>query len=176
MRTCPRCQVNYPDETEFCPRDGSALPSNLTAAEARLAAALATRFRILRRLGSGGMGTVFLAEQVHVGHRRVAVKIVHRRLLDDPEFLIRFRNEAASTGRIHHPNVVTVYESGEGDDGTPYLAMEYLEGKTLGELLRQQSPCPSVTSWTSFSRCRVGSMRRTGRESFTGISSPTTSS
>jgi len=54
-----------------------------------------------------------------------------RKLLDDPDFLLRFQNEASSTGRIHHVNVVTIYESGQADDSTPYIAMEFLEGESL---------------------------------------------
>jgi serine/threonine-protein kinase len=84
------------------------------------------------------MGTVFLAEQIAVGNRPVALKVLLRKLLDDPEFLLRFHNEAASTGRIHHPNVVTIYESGQADDGTPYIAMEYLEGGTLRDELKDR--------------------------------------
>ena len=58
--------------------------------EAQLAAGLSRRFRLVRRLGAGGMGTVFLAEQVGVGNRPVALKVLNRKLLDDPEFLLRF--------------------------------------------------------------------------------------
>jgi hypothetical protein len=110
--------------------------------DASLAAGLARRFRIVRRLGAGGMGTVFLAEQIAVGNRPVALKVLNRKLLDDPEFLLRFQNEAASTGRICHPNVVTIYESGQGDDGTPYIAMEYLEGETLRTVLKMRGALP----------------------------------
>jgi len=70
-----------------------------------------------------------------------------RRLIDDPpEFLVRFQNEAASTGRIHDPNVVTIYESAQADDGTPYIAMEFLEGESLRQALtrRGQLPVPEV--------------------------------
>ncbi len=88
------------------------------------------------------MGAVFLAEQIQVGNRPVALKILLRKLLDDPEFLLRFQNEAASTGRIHHPNVVTIYESGQTDDGTPYIAMEYLEGETLRETIHRRGALP----------------------------------
>ena len=70
------------------------------------------------------MGTVFLAEQIAVGNRPVALKVLNRKLLDDPEFLLRFQSEAASTGRIHHANVVTIYESGQADDGMPHVVME----------------------------------------------------
>jgi formylglycine-generating enzyme required for sulfatase activity/serine/threonine protein kinase len=81
-----------------------------------------------------------------VGNRPVALKVLSRKLLDDPDFLLRFQNEAASTGRIHHPNVVTIHESGQADDGTPYIAMEFLEGESLGQALarRGQLPVPEV--------------------------------
>jgi serine/threonine protein kinase len=107
-----------------------------------LAASLARRFRIVRRLGEGGMGAVYLAEQIAVGNRPVALKVLLRTLLENPNFLQRFQDEAASTGRIRHPNVVTIYESGQGDDGTPYIAMEYLEGETLRRALKTRGPLP----------------------------------
>ncbi len=141
MRTCPTCQQSFSEEIDFCPRDGTALGAAPTLADPT-ATAFARRYRILRRLGAGGMGTVFLAEQIGVGNRPVALKVLQRKLLDDPEFLTRFGNEAASTGRIHHPNVVTIYESGQEDDGTPYIAMEYLEGQNLRETLRALGPLP----------------------------------
>jgi serine/threonine protein kinase len=148
MRACPQCQRTYPDDTDFCPRDGSPLPPDSLhrvipadagiQIDANLAAGLSSRFRIVRPLGAGAMGTVFLAEQIAVGNRVVALKVLNRKLLDDPEFLLRFQNEAASTGRIHHPNVVTIYESGQADDGTPYIAMEFLEGESLRQALSRR--------------------------------------
>jgi serine/threonine-protein kinase len=110
--------------------------------DADLAAGLARRFRLIRQLGQGGMGAVFLAEQIAVGNRPVALKVLNRKLLDDPDFLLRFQNEAASTGRIHHPNVVTIYESGQADDGTPYIAMEFLEGESLRQALARRGALP----------------------------------
>jgi hypothetical protein len=110
--------------------------------EAVLASSLARRFRIIRKLGAGGMGAVFLAEQIALGNRPVALKVLSRRLLDDPEFLERFHNEASSTARIRHPNVVTVYESGQSDDGAPYIAMEYLEGESLRHTLHTRGALP----------------------------------
>jgi serine/threonine protein kinase len=114
----------------------------VTEIDAHLAASLAHRFRLVRRVGEGGMGAVFLAEQIAVGNRPVALKVLNRKLLDDPNFLLRFQNEAASTGRIHHPNVVTIYESGQADDGTPYIAMEFLEGESLAQALTRRGPLP----------------------------------
>jgi serine/threonine-protein kinase len=148
MRTCPTCQQTYSDDVEFCPRDGAHLTAQATETEAQLAGQLSRRFRIVRRLGAGAMGTVFLAEQIAVGNRPVALKVLNRKLLDDPEFLLCFQSEAASTGRIHHPNFVTIYESGQADDGSPYIAMEYLEGRSLRQALEQRRgalPLPEVT-------------------------------
>jgi serine/threonine-protein kinase len=142
LKSCPSCQRTYPDDIEFCPHDATRLTTAVIEAEAQLAAGLARRFRIVRRLGSGGMGTVFLAEQIGVGNRPVALKVLNRKLLDDPEFLLRFQNEAGSTGRITHPNVVTIYESGQGDDGTPYIAMQFLEGESLRETLQTRGALP----------------------------------
>ena len=110
--------------------------------DAQLAASLSRRFRLVRQLGAGGMGAVFLAEQIAVGNRPVALKVLSRKLLDDADFLLRFQNEAASTGRIHHVNVVTIYESGQADDGTPYIAMEFLEGESLAQALTRRGPLP----------------------------------
>ncbi len=142
MKICHTCQQTYSDDVEFCPHDGARLAAQATETEAQLAAGLSRRFRIVRRLGKGGMGTVFLAEQIGVGNRPVALKVLNRKLLDDPDFLLRFQNEAGSTGRIHHPNVVTIYESAQSDDGTPYIAMEFLEGESLREVIKQRGALP----------------------------------
>ena len=142
MKICHTCQQTYSDEVEFCPRDGAHLTAQATESEAQLAAGLSRRFRLVRPLGAGAMGTVFLAQQIAVGNRLVALKVLNRKLLDDPDFLLRFQNEAASTGRIHHPNVVTIYESGQADDGTPYIAMEFLEGESLRQALTRRGALP----------------------------------
>ena len=91
----------------------------VTEIDPTLAAGLARRFRIVRQLGAGGVDAVFLAEQIAAGNRPVALKVLLRKLLDDPDFLQRFRNEAASTGRIRHPNVVTIYESAKATTASP---------------------------------------------------------
>jgi serine/threonine protein kinase len=124
--------------------DPTFLQPTIKATAEPLPSRVAGRFRLVRKLGAGGMGAVFLAEQIQVGNRPVALKILLRKLLEDPEFLLRFQNEAASTGRIHHPNVVTIYESGQTDDGTPYIAMEYLEGETLRETIQRRGALPLV--------------------------------
>jgi len=142
MKSCRNCQQTYSDEVEFCPHDGARLASQTEQAEAQLLAGLSRRFTIVRTLGMGGMGTVFLARQIGVGNRLVALKVLNRKLLDDPEFLERFHNEAGSTGSIHHPNVVTIHESGQADDGTPYIAMELLDGESLRQVLKKVGALP----------------------------------
>src|ERR1035437_1663796 len=142
MKICHTCQQTFSDDVEFCPRDGARLAAQATETEAQLAAGLSRRYRIVRRLGAGGMGTVFLAEQIGGGNRPVALKVLNRKLLDDPDFLILFQKEAGSTGRIHHPNVVTIHESAQSDYGTPFIAMEFLEGESLREVLKRRGALP----------------------------------
>jgi serine/threonine-protein kinase len=142
MKICGSCHQIYTDDLGFCPLDGRRLAAALTESEVRIALGLADRFRIIGRLGEGGMGTVFLAEQIALGNRPVAIKLLHRSLVEDPEFLLRFHNEAASTARIHNPNVITVYESGQADDASPYIVMEYLEGVTLRQRIRERGAFP----------------------------------
>jgi serine/threonine-protein kinase len=91
------------------------------------------RYRVARRLGSGGMADVWLAEDTHL-QRRVALKILHRRFAQDREFVERFRREAESAAGLQHPNIVAVYDRGEFE-GSYYIAMQYVEGPTLKELI-----------------------------------------
>jgi serine/threonine-protein kinase len=135
-RTCPRCRKSYDRSVPFCPDDGASVMEQSVLAPA-VAAALAPDYRILDWLGAGGMGEVFVAEQTRVGNRRVALKLLHRRFSEDAEFIARFENEAASTGRINHPNVITIYESKQAPDGTLYIAMELVDGESLTERMRR---------------------------------------
>jgi len=96
------------------------------------------RYRVTSRLGSGGMADVFLAQDEQLG-RNVAVKLLHRRFAADPGFVERFRREAQAAAGLQHPNVVSVYDRGEFD-GTYYIAMEYLPGRTLKQLIRDEAP------------------------------------
>jgi eukaryotic-like serine/threonine-protein kinase len=98
------------------------------------------RYRILRKLGSGGMANVYLAEDEELG-RRVAIKILNERYASDDSFNERFRREAKSAAALSHPNIVSIYDRGEGD-GRPYIAMEVVEGRSLKELILQRGPLP----------------------------------
>ena len=91
------------------------------------------RYKVLRRLGSGGMADVWLAEDTHL-QRQVALKVLHRRYAQDREFVARFRREAESAAGLQHPNIVSVFDRGEFE-GTYYIAMQYMEGPTLKQLI-----------------------------------------
>ncbi len=98
------------------------------------------RYRVVRRLGSGGMADVYCAEDTHLG-RQVAIKVLHRRFAQDQEFVERFRREAKSAAGLSHPNVVGVFDRGE-HEGTYYIAMELLEGETLKGIVAAEAPMP----------------------------------
>ena len=100
------------------------------------------RYKVLSRLGAGGMADVFLAEDQQLG-RKVALKLLHRRFAEDPGFVERFRREAQAAAGLQHPNVVSVYDRGKYD-GTYYIAMEYLPGRTLKQLIREDAPLDPV--------------------------------
>ena len=96
------------------------------------------RYRVLHRLGSGGMAEVYCAQDLQLG-RKVALKILYRRFAEDSEFVERFRREASSAAGLQHQHVVAVYDRGEYD-GTYYIAMEYLEGRSLKTIIQQEAP------------------------------------
>ena len=98
------------------------------------------RYRILNRIGSGGMADVYCAEDTHLG-RQVALKVLHHRFAQDQEFVERFRREASAAAGLQHPNVVGVFDRG-AHDGTYYIAMEFLQGETLKDLIKREAPLP----------------------------------
>jgi serine/threonine-protein kinase len=95
---------------------------------------LAGRYRVVQPLGSGGMGVVYRAEHVHM-RKPVALKILHPHMTVLPEVVARFEREAVAAGRIEHANVAAATDFGRLDDGTFYLALEYVEGKSLGDVV-----------------------------------------
>ncbi len=100
----------------------------------------AGRYRMSRKLGGGGMADVYLAEDQELG-RHVAIKMLHGRYANDEQFVERFRREATHAAGLSHPNIVSIFDRGE-TDGSYFIVMEYVEGKTLKELIRSRGPCP----------------------------------
>jgi serine/threonine-protein kinase len=98
------------------------------------------RYRIQRKLGAGGMADVYLAEDQELG-RRIAIKILNSRHGNDDQFIERFRREAKNAAALNHPNIVSIYDRGEAED-TYYIAMEFLDGRTLKELIVSRGAAP----------------------------------
>jgi eukaryotic-like serine/threonine-protein kinase len=98
------------------------------------------RYQVVRKLGAGGMANVYLAEDQELG-RRVAIKILNDHHANDEQFVERFRREAKNAAALSHPNIVSIYDRGEAE-GTYYIAMEYLDGRSLKELILSRGPAP----------------------------------
>lgn len=101
------------------------------------------RYRILGELGRGAMGVVYLAEQGAIG-RKVALKVLAESCRDNPQITERFLREARLADRTGHEHIVKIFDSGRAAGGLPFLAMEFLQGETLSQLLRREAPLPAV--------------------------------
>jgi serine/threonine-protein kinase len=101
------------------------------------------RYRLLERLGKGGMGSVYKARQLSMD-RLVAIKLIHPNLAEDPAISARFHREMQATSRVEHPNTVQVFDYGQAEDGQLFLVMELLQGRTLAQLLRSETWIPAA--------------------------------
>jgi len=138
-RRCPACGAPYPLDFLLCPRDGTPLTDPASERDDPLVGTvLGDTYRIVRRVGGGGMGGVYEARHLRLRERRVAVKILHRELAFHPEMAIRFQREAESASAIAHPNVMDVFDVANLPDGTPYFVGEFVEGEELSALLRRE--------------------------------------
>jgi len=140
VKVCPVCATEYRDEVRFCPNDGQTLRSSGPAHDL-VGQVLADRYHIMKKLGEGGMGQVYLAEHVKMG-RRSAIKVMNPSLVHDPEAVARFNREAANASRISDVHVCAIYDFGETPEGLIYLAMEFIEGEPLTELIREEGALP----------------------------------
>src|SRR5258708_35010705 len=102
-----------------------------------MAARLISHYRVVRKIGAGGMGEVLLAQDTQLD-RSVAIKLMSAELAKDPTQRKRFRAEAKAASGLSHPNICVIHEVGETEDGRPFLAMEYVQGQTLDVVLQQR--------------------------------------
>ena len=154
MKACDHCATDLPDEARFCFVCGRDLADTAGAPavtrrspeeaigelKARLTATLEGRYRIRKVLGSGGMGVVFLAEDVSLG-RPVAIKVLPEDLAADKKVVARFRREAKTAASLDHRGIIPVLAV-ESDGGLHYFVMKYVAGRTLEELLGEGRPLP----------------------------------
>ncbi|HUQ79483.1 MAG TPA: protein kinase [Gemmatimonadaceae bacterium] len=136
LKVCPHCGTEYETAARFCPADGTALRPK--GSDSLVGSVLAERYHILKRIGEGGMGRVYLGEHVKM-NRQCAIKVMSPALVNDAESASRFAREASNAARIIHPNVAAVFDYGESD-GLVYLVMEYVDGEPLSRLLAREAP------------------------------------
>ncbi|MFK7985406.1 MAG: protein kinase [Sandaracinaceae bacterium] len=148
MKVCPRCSELYPDDAERCPKDASLLRLVL---DPLIGKTVGGRFRLIQRLGSGGMSSVYLARHVLID-RLMAIKTLRRDLARDPVQRDRFLREARAVNRINHDNIVEISDFGETEDGLVYLVMEYVPGDPLLELL-SRGPLPVLRALDIVEQC-----------------------
>ena len=142
MKICPQCSIKYPDVLDFCPQDGAALPNaagqrpTQALYDALIGTTVDGRYMIEAKLGEGGMGLVYAARHVIID-KRVAMKVLKAEANEDPTAGQRFIQEAKSASKIRHANIVDITDFGQLTDGSAYFVMEYCEGPTLGDAIRQ---------------------------------------
>lgn len=156
MHICPACSKQLPDDNAFCPACGAPLgrtgqvtatfestplPSRPSAARFEPGEVLAGRYRIISRLGKGGMGEVYRADDLRLG-QSVALKFLPASLIRDPQRLAYLHDEVRLTRQISHPNVCRVYDIGEAQ-GQTFLSMEFIDGEDLASLLRRIGRLPA---------------------------------
>lgn len=138
MKHCPLCDKTYADDVSTCPLDGGRLFAQ-RGGDSLLGQVIKSRYRVLRKLGEGGMGTVYLAEQLSIS-REVALKVLHRQFASDRVFVQRFHREARLAASLNDPRITTVFDFDQGDDGSLFIVMEYLEGTLLNEIIHRERP------------------------------------
>ena len=130
MKRCPRCHARFEDDRVVCAHDGATL---VEGSDPMLGRVLAERYRLLQRIGAGGMGTVYRAQHLLL-RREVALKLLASELTRDPVMRERFLREAQATHMLRHPNIVEVFDVAL-DGSRVFLVMELLEGEGLASRL-----------------------------------------
>jgi len=131
MKSCPKCNLRYPDESTYCFVDGAPLEP---LKDPRVGTTIAGRYLIENVLGEGGMATVYRARHTLID-RPCAVKILNPALARDKLVRERFRREAKSAKKLAHPNVIDIFDEGDTGDGTSFMVMELLDGEPLDAII-----------------------------------------
>jgi len=139
-KLCPLCGKEYGSLERFCPDDGTAL-RDVEPSSDLVGRVLADRYLVVRKLGVGGMGQVYLAEHVRM-RRKSAVKVMKPELLHSADAISRFTREAGNASQVAHTHVAAIYDFGETNDGIVYLAMEYVDGEPLTAIIQREGALP----------------------------------
>ena len=138
MKYCDNCHSAYPDDFTICPRDQGSLRY---ASELVPGVVIRGKYEILEKIGTGGMATVYRARHLAFGEI-VAIKLVGPKLAHDADFLKRFRTEAVVTRKLQHPHAVRVEDLDTTEDGRPFIVMEFVNGRSLREVIRTEGALP----------------------------------
>src|SRR5580692_5146792 len=136
MKFCPACHKTYPTDYNVCPADQTGLQSTH---ELQPGMIIRNKYEILDQIGIGGMGVVYRGRHLTF-NEMCAIKVVNEGVAGDSNFLQRFQTEAVVTRKLRHPNAVRVDDFDYTDDGRPFIVMELVEGKSIGEVLLEQGP------------------------------------
>ena len=136
MKYCPACHKTYPTDYNVCPADQTGLQSTH---ELQPGMIIRNKYEILDQIGIGGMGVVYRGRHLTF-NEMCAIKVVNEGVAGDSNFLQRFQTEAVVTRKLRHPNAVRVDDFDYTDDGRPFIVMELVEGKSIGEVLLEQGP------------------------------------
>lgn len=143
MRLCPKCNAQYSSDQAICPIDATTLvdSSGKTAqvADPMIGRMIADKYRVEKLLGRGGMGAVYEGQHLLLD-RRVAIKVLQQNMANDEQAASRFIREAKASARIEHPNAVTIYDFGVLQEGSAYLVMEFIKGRSLRQVLIDRVP------------------------------------
>jgi serine/threonine-protein kinase len=138
MKYCPACHKTYPGDYNVCPADQTALQSSYDLQPGMI---VRNKYEILARIGVGGMGAVYKGRHLTF-NEPCAIKVVNDSIAGDKNFLQRFQTEAVVTRKLRHPNAVRVDDFDYTDDGRPFIVMELVEGRNVGEILQSEGPFP----------------------------------
>jgi eukaryotic-like serine/threonine-protein kinase len=139
MRTCPQCGRDFASKERICPDDGSVLKDKVSVEDQAIGRTLDGKYRIDGFLKRGGMGSVFRGTHVLL-NKPVAVKLIRPELVTSQDIVERFFREARAAAKLSHPNIVTVHDLGQTDDGTLYIIMEIVDGQSLKDLIVGKGP------------------------------------
>jgi len=140
MKYCPVCETDYPDDVSVCPQDGAVVRRPGERPDPFVGRVIKGRYRVERKLGQGGMGAVYLAEQLSIG-RRVALKVLSPDFARDDGFVARFRQEAtlvAALNEKRNPRITLVHDFDQAEDGGLFIVMEWLDGRVLSEVIQRE--------------------------------------
>ena len=151
MKECPACRRCFPDDINHCPQDGDATTPSLLGEPI-----LDARYQLERRLGQGGMGVVFQARHIFLKTSH-AIKVILPDLVgNDPMLVTRFRQEALAAAAIRHPNIIAVTDFGVVRGTMPFLVMEFVNGRSLQDVLGEEGSIPPAGALDYISAIAAG--------------------